>query len=66
METLFTLLFLAAVIGVIYVAASRNPLRRCVKCKGTGVLRSGVLPGRYRVCPRCTRKGEVKAWGGKD
>lgn len=64
METLGILLVIALVIAVLYRAVTNNPLRRCGKCKGKGVIPSAVLSGRYRVCPRCTRKGEVKAWGG--
>ncbi len=64
-ETLATIVILAGIAVALYFAAARNPLRKCPRCNGAGTLPS-VIPGRYRVCPRCTRRGEVKAWGGKD
>ncbi|WP_157519255.1 hypothetical protein [Herbidospora mongoliensis] len=54
-----TVLFILAVILILYVAASRNPLRKCPRCAGKGTLESGLLQGRYRICPRCNRKGEI-------
>jgi hypothetical protein len=65
MQTFLTVVFFTAVIFVLYVSATRNPIRKCPRCKGAGTLPS-LIPGRYRVCPRCGRRGEVKAWGGKD
>ncbi|WP_157520875.1 hypothetical protein [Herbidospora daliensis] len=64
METIGVLLFVLIVIAVFYRATVSNPLKRCGRCKGKGTIPSTVLSGRYRVCPRCTRKGEVRAWGG--
>lgn len=64
MEILGPLLVVLLVLVVLYRATSSNPLKRCGRCKGKGTIPSTVLSGRYRVCPRCTRKGEVRAWGG--
>ena len=55
---------LAAV--VLYVSAARNPIKKCPRCEGRGVLRSVVMPWRVRPCPRCGRSSEVRArFGGK-
>nr|WP_062341016.1 hypothetical protein [Herbidospora sakaeratensis] len=59
MDTLMPVLFILAVVFVLYVAASSNPLRKCPRCGGKGTLDSSVLEGRYRICPRCNRKGEI-------
>lgn len=49
-----------AVVVILYIAGKRNPLKRCHRCSGKGVIRSWVLPWRYRPCPRCGRSGEVR------
>ncbi|MEO3860848.1 hypothetical protein [Acrocarpospora sp. B8E8] len=64
MDTLMPLLFVAAVIFILYMSAIRNPLRTCPRCKGAGTL-PALIPGRFRPCPRCGRKGETRAWFGR-
>lgn len=61
-----TLVAIAAVIVVVlYLAGSRNPIAKCRRCKGRGVLRSSILSWRYRPCPRCGRSGEVRGRFGR-
>lgn len=52
---------LIAVVAIIavWVSLARHPLRECRKCEGTGKVRSALIPGRYRPCPRCGRRGET-------
>ncbi|GGQ11326.1 hypothetical protein [Streptosporangium pseudovulgare] len=53
------LAFLVAALVVVAVSHQRNPLKVCPKCKGAGMLPSGIRSRRYRPCPRCGRKGEI-------
>ncbi|MEU4332314.1 hypothetical protein [Nonomuraea dietziae] len=50
----------AVVLALVYLSSYRHPLKQCWRCKGKGILRSGLLPWRYRICPQCGRKGEVR------
>lgn len=59
MDTLMPVLFILAVVLLVYAAAQRNPLRKCPRCEGKGTLPSSLFEGRYRICPRCDRKGEI-------
>lgn len=55
------------VVVALYVSGTRNPLRACPRCKGSGRLRSWFIPWRYRPCPRCGRAGEIRGrFGRKD
>lgn len=60
MDSSTALMIAAAVVVLLYIAGARNPLTKCWRCGGKGVLRSWVLPWRYRPCPRCGRRGEVR------
>jgi hypothetical protein len=66
-DNTYLLIAAAAILGLLAVSfsASRNSLRTCRKCKGTGKLRSWVIPWRFRPCTRCGRSGEVRGWGGR-
>ncbi|MCW2764909.1 MAG: hypothetical protein JWO11_868 [Nocardioides sp.] len=44
----------------VYVSGTRNPLTKCRRCGGSGLIRSWLLPWRYRPCPRCGRAGEIR------
>ena len=58
---LFTALMIAAVVVIaLYLASARNPFAKCWRCSGRGVLRSWLLPWRYRPCPTCGRSGEIR------
>ncbi|MGI5286664.1 hypothetical protein ACQEVF_25450 [Nonomuraea polychroma] len=62
----FTALLIAAAVAVaLYMAAARNPLAKCRRCGGKGVLRSQLLPWRYRACPSCGRSGEIRGRFGR-
>lgn len=66
MDPSTALLIAAAIAIALYLAAARHPLTKCMRCGGRGVLRSWLLPWRFRPCPRCKRKGEVRGrWPGK-
>lgn len=66
MDPFYALLIAAAVVIALYLAGTRNPLAKCPRCDGRGVLRSWVMPWRFRPCPRCGRSGEVRGrFGGK-
>lgn len=60
MDPFTALLIAAAVVAVLYIAVARNPLTRCSRCGGSGMVRSWVLPWRYRPCKRCRRSGEIR------
>ncbi|MGW4469649.1 hypothetical protein ACWENQ_08250 [Nonomuraea sp. NPDC004354] len=66
MSELAAVLFAAAItLAVLYTSSSRHPLTRCKRCHGNGILRSVVLPWRYRPCPRCGRSGEIRGRFGR-
>ena len=59
-DPFFALLIAVAAVILLYLASARNPLTKCPRCSGKGVLSSGLLPWRYRPCPRCGRRGEIR------
>ncbi|MEU4225781.1 hypothetical protein AB0F17_15925 [Nonomuraea sp. NPDC026600] len=65
MDPLSALALAAAVVAVIYLAGRRNPLKKCGRCGGRGMIRSWVLPWRFRPCPGCDRSGEIRARFGR-
>jgi DnaJ-class molecular chaperone len=63
---LIAVLVIAALIGVaLYLSGTRNPLRTCPRCKGSGRRPATLVPGRYRPCPRCRRSGEIRGRFGR-
>ncbi|MFI6534210.1 hypothetical protein ACIBHY_17245 [Nonomuraea sp. NPDC050547] len=61
MEILMILALIAAAFVVVAVSSARHPLTKCRRCHGRGILRSFLLPWRYRPCPSCSRSGEIRA-----
>ncbi len=55
-------LLLVIGVAVVYLIYDwvRHYLLKCPRCRGAGVLHSPNFPGKYRPCPRCGRKGEVR------
>jgi hypothetical protein len=67
MREALPVLILIGVAIALYVSATRNPLRICRSCGGTGKIRSWLIPWRYHPCLRCGRKGEIRGrFGGPD
>ncbi|MFI6299520.1 hypothetical protein ACIBEJ_48555 [Nonomuraea sp. NPDC050790] len=60
-QILMILALIAAAFFVLSVSSARHPLTKCRRCHGRGVLRSVLLPWRYRPCPSCGRAGEIRA-----
>ncbi|MEV0388357.1 hypothetical protein [Nonomuraea sp. NPDC050643] len=65
MDPSMALLVAAMVVGVLVLAGSRNPKVKCWRCGGGKVLRSWLLPWRYRSCPRCGGDGELRGFFGR-
>ncbi|HEX4815904.1 MAG TPA: hypothetical protein VFV66_24420 [Nonomuraea sp.] len=66
MDPFNALLAAALLVAVLYIASRRNPLTKCWRCGGTGMIRSWVLPWRFRTCSSCGRSGEIRGrFGGR-
>lgn len=66
MDPWTAMLIAVGVVVVLAIAGARNPLTKCWRCDGRGVLRSWLLPWRFRSCPRCGRRGELGGRSGKN
>ncbi|WP_214322108.1 hypothetical protein [Nonomuraea sediminis] len=60
MEVIAALLTAAVIVWLLWRTRARHPLRQCPHCHGAGVIRSWLMPWRYRPCPRCGRAGEIR------
>lgn len=61
MDPSTALLIAAAIAIALYLAAARIPLTKCMRCGGRGVLRSWLLPWRFRPSPLTPPTGAAPA-----
>ncbi|GIH70369.1 hypothetical protein [Sphaerimonospora thailandensis] len=50
---IFAAIVIIAIIALAW-SAGRHPMSSCRSCKGTGIRRSWLLPGRWRNCTSCS------------